>query len=318
MTIYKCQKCNKEFSRINTYEYHINKKVCSKPFVCTFCEKCYKTTGSLKKHQYTICEKRKEYLGRVVPKKNKSIKNSKDNKINNSIDSSKDDEIKNLINNSIDDKIKNLINNSKDDEIKNYFKNNNNNNILFNKDPGINIKKIESLNVNLNGSINLEEHVNVNIGDLYKIFNKKFNKILTSKEILAEYNNFDIFNKLTQLINGGSKISIDEYNDEHCIYLFLCINNENEHDCLVPFNEPILKIGYTCGITKRIKCIEKELKCQVFLIDIKIVKNKAFEEKYHTNLKQLQPNLHYPLRVKNRKKKNIITTTHILLNHFQK
>ena len=131
MPIYKCQKCNREFDRKSTYDYHAYdrkypctnnvikksksdidfKKIADDCFECPKCHNTYGTKGNVKRHYYDVCTL-KDDVNEVLPEEKNDIDVPNDigpstNIINNTNNSNPDNE--NIISGSDINDIKNLL-----------------------------------------------------------------------------------------------------------------------------------------------------------------------------------------------------------------
>ena len=125
------------------------------------------------------------------------------------------------------------------------------------------------------------------------------------------YDNNSYKNIVSRLVNIGSKIPISKYMEQHVMYLFIITINDPNNN-----NRIFCKIGYSADIIERFKSLRTEYICDIYLIELKYVKNEQDEKKFHKMMRETKPELCLKMKLNNREKDEVYVFDLRLYNEF--
>lgn len=125
------------------------------------------------------------------------------------------------------------------------------------------------------------------------------------------FSNPRFYEYVKKLVNDGSAINIGSYNDQNIMYLCITTmkDQENKHRLFC-------KIGYSTDICNRIKSLKSDYGCDFYLIGIKYVKNEKTEKEFHSNMKEIHPELSMNITISKKSKEEIYILNKIIVNEF--
>lgn len=98
------------------------------------------------------------------------------------------------------------------------------------------------------------------------------------------YDNIELVDFIKKEIQICKTMNWHKYCEMHVMYFFVITLSDPSEQ-----NRILCKIGYTADIIERIKSLEYEYKCRVYLLGMKTVKREQDEKQFHTELKRKYP-----------------------------
>jgi hypothetical protein len=112
------------------------------------------------------------------------------------------------------------------------------------------------------------------------------------------------------LVQLGSTIPLTKYSKRHSMYAVL-LDLENIDQL------HIIKFGYTNNIFRRLSSLKSEYRCNVFLVDIKIILSEQEEIDFHSNMKIAYPQLQYKCNIKGKRKDELYYLSDKLIDEYR-
>lgn len=141
---------------------------------------------------------------------------------------------------------------------------------------------------------------------------QKLDLVLNSDTNERSYANPYYSNMIKVLINNGSNILLQKYAKQHVLYFFIITINDIDDK-----NRIFCKIGYSSDIIGRIKTLQDEYNCKIYLIGLKIIKNEQVEQEFHKAIKMTKKHLVYPLQLNGKDKGEVYIFDEQLYKEFE-
>ena len=148
----------------------------------------------------------------------------------------------------------------------------------------------------------LKNESNMN-NDHYMIFKQ------AASHKLFSYDSIQDISFVKHLVRNGSDIILTKYINKNVMYLVLLPIKTST-------NLMIIKFGFTDNITNRLKTLKDEYKCNIFLLELRLVNTRSQEEQFHILLHKKYPDCVFDYATGGKNKNELYFLAHNLVMEF--